>query len=214
MQVPTSVANWPRSAKKRASINNFGYGGSNAHAVIEHPDYLLPYYKTKLKLSKTTHGNLRGRLRVLKVSAKDEASTLSQLANIRNYVKSRIDVHGDEDEDALLDHLVFTLGQRRSKFPWCSAVPVSMPREILDLEFSRPQTASRAPGIGFVFSGQGAQWHAMGRELINAYPVFREALQEADSHLQELGATWSLVGMTYNLYFSKLEKTKYQSYEV
>lgn len=36
----------------------------------------------------------------------------------------------------------------------------------------------------------------MGRELITAYPVFREALQEADSHLRELGATWSLIGMT------------------
>lgn len=85
-------------------------------------------------------------------------------------------------------------------------MPISTPRQILDSEFSRPQNASRAPRIGFVFSGQGAQWHAMGRELINTYPVFREALQEADSHLRELGATWSLVGMTYNLCFSTLKK--------
>lgn len=182
--------------------------------MIEHPDYLVPYYKTKLRLSKTTQSNLRGRLRVLKVSAKDEASTLSQLANIRNYVKSRIDVHGAEDGDALLDQLVYTLGQKRSKFPWCSAMPVSTPREILDSELSRPQNASRAPRIGYVFSGQGAQWHAMGRELINAYPVFREALEEADSHLRELGATWSLVGMICNLHCFTLWKPMHQSHEV
>ncbi|KAI9776756.1 MAG: hypothetical protein M1839_009400 [Geoglossum umbratile] len=170
----------------RASVNNFGYGGSNAHAIIEHPNYLLPYYKAKLKLSKAP-----GRLRVLKVSAKDEVSTLSQLANIRSYVKDHIDSCGDED--ALLDRLVYTLGQKRSTFPWSSAFPVSTAREIIDSESSKPQRASRAPRIGFVFSGQGAQWHAMGRELVAAYPVFREALQEADGHLRGLGAPWSLI---------------------
>lgn len=162
--------------------------------VIEHPDYLLPFYKAKLRLSKTAHSNPPGRLRVLKVSAKDEVSTLSQLANLRNYIKGRVDIYGDDD--AFLDRLVYTLGQKRSKFPWSSALPISTPREILDAEFSKPQNASRAPRIGFVFSGQGAQWHAMGRELIMVYPVFREALREADSHLRGLGAPWSLIGMT------------------
>lgn len=34
-----------------------------------------------------------------------------------------------------------------------------------------------------VFTGQGAKWYAMGRELIEAYPVFKEAIQEADKHI-------------------------------
>ena len=48
--------------------------------------------------------------------------------------------------------------------------------------------------LGFVFNGQGAQWHAMGRELIATYPMFTESLRKADIILKEFGAPWSLEG--------------------
>lgn len=51
--------------------------------------------------------------------------------------------------------------------------------------------------LGFVFTGQGAQWHAMGRELYHrhhgGYPVYKAALERADRCLRRLGAAWSLV---------------------
>lgn len=49
--------------------------------------------------------------------------------------------------------------------------------------------------IGFVFTGQGAQWHAMGRELYgqHGYAVYTSALDRADRYLRRLGAHWSLV---------------------
>ena len=52
---------------------------------------------------------------------------------------------------------------------------------------------SGEPSLCFVFSGQGAQWFAMGRELL-FHPVFANALQEANNVLVELGAKWSLLG--------------------
>jgi acyl transferase domain-containing protein len=177
---------------RRASVNNFGYGGSNAHAIIEHPDYLIPYYRDKLNSTKTAHENQPGRLRILRVSAKSEQSTISQLSNIRHYVKKQI---GNwEDADEFLDQLVYTLGQKRSTFPWSTAMPFSTAEDIIDLEPPKPQRTTQTPRIGFVFSGQGAQWYAMGKELIATYPVFRGALQEADNYLRELGASWSLIG--------------------
>ena len=44
-----------------------------------------------------------------------------------------------------------------------------------------------------VFTGQGAQWHAVGRELIMAYPPFKASLEEDEIYLKELGADWSLL---------------------
>lgn len=49
--------------------------------------------------------------------------------------------------------------------------------------------------LGFVFTGQGAQWHAMGRELYGQHgcPVYKSALERADRCLRKLGSQWSLI---------------------
>ena len=52
----------------------------------------------------------------------------------------------------------------------------------------------RTRGLAFVFTGQGAQWYAMGRELIAVYPAFGHSLETTDLCLRELGACWSLLG--------------------
>lgn len=64
----------------------------------------------------------------------------------------------------------------------------------LELDSFKPIRTRERPRLGFVFTGQGAQWYAMGRELIGAYPVFKNSLLESEKHLKELGATWSLLG--------------------
>jgi acyl transferase domain-containing protein len=72
---------------------------------------------------------------------------------------------------------------------------------IKSLEFGKfkPSRTNEAPKIGFVFTGQGAQWWAMGRELIEAYPVFKDCVIEAEGYLKEFGSKWSLIG---KLFFS------------
>src|SRR5690606_5131648 len=52
--------------------------------------------------------------------------------------------------------------------------------------------SSSPPRIAFVFSGQGPQWHAMGRELLAQEPLFRDVLTACDRRLREL-AGWSLL---------------------
>ena len=47
--------------------------------------------------------------------------------------------------------------------------------------------------LAFIFTGQGAQWHAMGRELIDRYEIFGSTLRAADHHLKNLGASWSVI---------------------
>jgi aspyridone synthetase (hybrid polyketide synthase/nonribosomal peptide synthetase) len=53
------------------------------------------------------------------------------------------------------------------------------------------------PGILGVFTGQGAQWPQMGKELIGKSPIFRRTLEDCDATLQALPSTdipeWSLI---------------------
>lgn len=101
------------------------------------------------------------------------------------------------DEGQFLDDLAYTIGQRRSRFPWVIATPARSVQSLVEALKNgdlRPHRASDEPRLGFVFTGQGAQWYGMGRELIDAYPVYKATLLEGERHLKSLGAQWSLLG--------------------
>ena len=57
-----------------------------------------------------------------------------------------------------------------------------------------PFRATKPPKVAFVFTGQGAQWYAMGRELIQHYLVFRAAMDVCDECLLQYGASFSPLG--------------------
>ncbi|KAK8010514.1 hypothetical protein PG990_009479 [Apiospora arundinis] len=184
---------------KRASVNNFGYGGANAHAIME--DW--PYHLEAQNGFQFHNGNSNGggepylphgpRSRFFMLSAKDEQACRAMASNLKGYLKSA----SYKNEDQFLDDLAYTLCQRRTLFPWVSASAadsVSGLITALDNAGSQPRRASgQPPRIGLVFTGQGAQWHAMGRELIDAYPTYKASILEADQYLREVGADWSLL---------------------
>lgn len=66
-----------------------------------------------------------------------------------------------------------------------------VPSKVIDGAKNRPEDLQ----LGFVFTGQGAQWHAMGRELygVNGYAVYKAALERADRCMRKLGSSWSLI---------------------
>lgn len=105
------------------------------------------------------------------------------------------------EEAEFLCRLAHTLASRRTRLPWRSFAIAASRSELLarlgdgKSAPSPPVRAASSPSlrVGFVFTGQGAQWHAMGRELL-VYSVYRRALEEADEALQKLGCWWSLIG--------------------
>lgn len=185
IQIPTSLKPWPQTVR-RASVNNFGYGGANSHVIIESPAVLTQ--PSPPAISQT--GSLPSRVFVL--SAKEEAAVSRMASRMADHLRGLT----LDDESAYMRHLAFTLGQRRSEFSWKAAYLASSKNELIEkLEQGQvtPQQATGQPRLGFVFTGQGAQWYAMGRELIEAYPVFKDALLEADQFLKSFGAEWSIL---------------------
>lgn len=55
------------------------------------------------------------------------------------------------------------------------------------------RVSAKSPKLAFVFTGQGAQWHAMGRELLDSHAVFASSIERADEHLLSIGADFSLL---------------------
>ncbi len=99
----------------------------------------------------------------------------------------------------LFEDLWYTLSQRRSSLAWkswCLASTVDELHQKLKSGISRPVRSSKAPQIAFVFTGQGAQWYAMGRQLWT-YEVYRKSVQQADSCLALAGCSWSVIGMHF-----------------
>ncbi|KAK2755488.1 Type I Iterative PKS [Arachnomyces sp. PD_36] len=180
---------WPSAGIRRASVNNFGYGGSNTHVIMEDALDSSMEYSRKRPLALEKDVSPR---KVFVLSAKDEGSA----KRIKENLLAHLESSAAAGRETSLQALSYTLGQRRSRFPYTIAFSAASLSELstnLANPALKPVYEVGVPRLGFVFTGQGSQWHAMGRELIKEYPVFYQALQEADAIFREFGAPWSCV---------------------
>lgn len=129
--------------------------------------------------------------RLFLLTAHDKASLDHQAIRLKDYLSSRL----DDIDDSFMCDLAFTLGQRRSMLPWkATYVADSLVSLIQRLEKPdlAPLHSSKVPQVGFVFTGQGAQWHGMGRELLTSNSVFASAIDAAASSILKFGASYNL----------------------
>ncbi|KAM0330219.1 hypothetical protein ACHAQA_004394 [Verticillium albo-atrum] len=172
---------WPKD-KRYVSVNNFGFGGSNAHCVLEKSPAPVP--------KGTNESDVAPRLVVLSANDKESVGRLNTRLGVW------LEQHPELFDKQLLRNLAYTLCHRRSQLSWRSAVVASSATDLaqaLNSPSAQPVRALRAPKIAFVFTGQGAQWHAMGRELTGSHEVFAATLRAADEELKRLGADFSLI---------------------
>ncbi|KAF2702907.1 putative polyketide synthase [Pleomassaria siparia CBS 279.74] len=209
-EIATELAPWQPDGPRRLSINSFGYGGSNAHAILEDASgYLAAHALLQTPLPRplpfensTSHANACtartahsahpeavGRRRIFVCSSFDQDTGREQARRLARYIRSR-------QMDAQLGHLAYTLSERRTSLAWKLAVSARSTKELLDAledDHLKMTKASKPPTIAFVFTGQGAQWAGMGRELVQAFPAFRASLERARDHLRTLDASWDLI---------------------
>ena len=195
LKIPTSIQKWPSQSVRRASVFNFGYGGSNAHVIVESASsYFATHGISQIRpASSLIPRDSSFETKVFSLSAHTRSAAIQQARNLASHLRERRE-HFNQDK---FDSLAFTLGCRRSNLLWKLAVSASSVSELiekLDSKDLRYMEAKKKPRLGFVFTGQGAQWHAMGRELISVYPVFRNSLVKSNTCLERLGAPWSLLG--------------------
>ncbi|KAL3481512.1 fatty acid synthase S-acetyltransferase [Aspergillus californicus] len=188
LKVPTKLTPWP-PGKPFASINNFGLGGTNAHAILTS----APSHGIRSLPSITGDVQKGGQpQRIFILSAHTEKSARLQAKFLCSHIEQCPDIY----EPQFMPNLAHTLGERRTILPWKVAITAKSARDLvsqLSQEQVRPRRSLCPPSVAFVFNGQGSQWHRMGRELFEAYPVYAEIIRGADEHLVALNADFSLV---------------------
>ncbi|KZL64051.1 polyketide synthase [Colletotrichum incanum] len=132
------------------------------------------------------------RLFVLSANDPDAVSRLRK--SYKDYLAAKVSQRLDETAQLrFLRDLSHTLASRRTYHSWRSISIASSPsqlRKALDDSLA-PIKAKPNPRLAFIFTGQGAQWAAMGIDLL-AYRAFQESLLAADRYLNDLGCKWSL----------------------
>ncbi len=171
-----------------AGVSAFGFGGTNAHVVLEAPPTVDRSDEGE------TSGHAAPRAYLLPISAHTADA-------VRSHARSYIAFLRERPAAALRD-ICYTAAVRRHHHDHRLAVAGATPDALVErllaaVEGPTPQpgrtaTPDRRPKIAFVFSGQGPQWWGMGRELLAAHPAFRAEVERVDGLLAEQ-AGWSVL---------------------
>lgn len=185
---------WPRridSNVRRVSVSSFGFGGANAHAILDAADSHVP-----LRHSLSSKSLVPARTTLLLPFS---ASSISSLG-------SRFHGLGPicEDGVSIID-LACTLGAYRSNlgvkgYLLASQQSLQEDLQLHNLRTLPSQKEALLQPIAFVFTGQGAQWPQMGLELMQEFTAFRQTIQELDTVLQSMSdpPSWTIHGLSFD----------------
>jgi myxalamid-type polyketide synthase MxaB len=165
VRVVTELTPWPAGGGI-AGVSSFGFGGTNAHVILEAPP--------ALEAAPVTTGRDARALHILAVSAKSpEALTVLQAS------------YQSLPDTTDIGDLCFSANTGRSHFEHRLAVTAASMVELkVGLVAARPSKVSSRPRIAMLFTGQGAQRSGMGQLLFDTQPVFRRALEVCDELLR------------------------------
>ncbi len=184
LKIPTALTPWPAGPQpRRIGTSGFGVGGTNAHVIMEEAPPLP-----------AGEGVAKEGPYLLPLSAQS-AVALQALA------RKWVDLLATSN--AHVADLCAAAAQRRSHYDFRAGFVAGSAEELAQrlrsylagesTGFAAGRLSpSGAPRLAFVFSGQGPQWFAMGRELAAREPVFQAVLADVDARLSAL-APWSLL---------------------
>jgi acyl transferase domain-containing protein len=171
-----SRTDWPR----RAGISAFGIGGTNAHIIVEEPSSR----KVERKTSAVT---LSADIPFL-LSGHTDAALCQQAEKLQQYVQ-----HTCQNDQDCLGDVAYSLAATRSHFRQRVVLMAKDKATLLEklrsiLRTLPAKKIGAEPRLAMLFTGQGSQVVGMDKDLYEAFPVFRNALDKITAHFAELEA--------------------------
>lgn len=121
--------------------------------------------------------------------AKTEETLRLVVRNLKDWASKNQTANED------LADLAHTLIRRVSRMPFHCTIVASGPEQLISRleqkELNLTRTSNKTTII-FIFTGQGAQWQGMAKELLCSSTVFRDSLRTSEMILKSLGSSWSL----------------------
>lgn len=193
---------WPEYTEvRRASVNSFGFGGANGHCVLESTDTFLRDHRGWKTFVSSQGGSGfspwlhaeddfdegSGPLQLLTFSANDRDALAQNVKAISDHL-----IH--PAVNVALSDVAYTLSERRTRHFYKAFIVTDTTEFVAGSETGAKNRAT-PPRVGFIFTGQGAQWSAMGKDLLHRYPLAREVVSKLEAALQELPKppSWSLL---------------------
>lgn len=193
IEIATEAQPWPEIEAKgvrRASVNSFGFGGSNAHCILESADAYNVTSQPEPVTSKV--------FTPFNFSAASDSSLRAILKCYSEFLVQNGSVN--------LRDLSWTLNTRRSTFPLRTSLYASTAKELSERLRDRAEADDKVlnvvvckslpgkPRVLGVFTGQGAQWTRMGAELLANASAATSILDHLDKCLAELpdAPSWSI----------------------
>ncbi|WP_396623724.1 SDR family NAD(P)-dependent oxidoreductase, partial [Luteitalea sp.] len=180
--VQRHLAPWETDGQpRRAAVSSFGVGGANVHVIVEEAPAptarsaattLTPRTRHLVTLSARSQASLQGQARALADALEGEAGTIADVAHTLNVTRRVF-----EERAAIVAVDVEALR---------SSLRALAKGEADAATQRRSATGAAVPRVAFLFTGQGAQYAGMGRELYGSQPVFREAIDACAVHLDDL----------------------------
>ncbi len=182
LRVQQTLEPWPyrEGVAAVAGINSFGFGGTNAHVVLQE----APSQPAKFKYS-----TVQRPWHVLTLSAKSEPALRElslhyQTLLAQNPMLSLADVcHCANLRRSQFKHRLVAISSSSTETQVQLAAFAAGETDITGLQDGQV-TSKKAPRVAFLFTGQGSQYVGMGRTLYETQPTFKGILDRCDRILQ------------------------------